>query len=145
VLPWELVVVRATSTLVGAEVSKAEVVWTTTLPAEFVEEISTGTSTPLTAPALDAALTVPAVIAAGVLTTVLPAALVVVTGDGVEAATVDSATIEVTSVLPAAFVVVRATVVPAALLPIEDGEPCATDTTEPSGAVEIAEVCPALV
>ena len=140
VLPWEFVVVIATSTLVGATLSKADVVCTTKLPAESVDEISIGTNTPLTVPALNAALTVPPVIAAGVLTTVLPAASVVVTGGGVDAAIVDSATTEETIVLPAASVVVKGIVVPALLLPIkEDDEPCSDDITEPSEAVERAE------
>ena len=112
VLPCALVVVTATSMLVGAVDSKAEVVIATELPAEFVVDITTGTRTPLAVPALEPALTVPAVMAAGVLTIVLPAWFVVVTGDGVLAAIVDCATIDVTRVLPASFVVVMATVVP---------------------------------
>jgi hypothetical protein len=123
VLPLASVVVTATSTLVGAVDWKAEVVCTTTLPSEFVDETSTGTRTPVAVSALDA-LTVGAVIAAGVLTTVLPASFVVVTGDGVLAAMVDETTSEVTEVLPAESVVVIGTVVPPLVLPIELGKPC---------------------
>jgi len=118
--------VTATSMLVGAEVWKAEVVRTVALPALSVVDISTGTRTPLSVPALDEALTVPAEMAAGVLVTVFPAASVVVIGEGVLAAIVEAATSEETIVLPAASVVVIGTVVPAALVPsVEE----TTDTT----------------
>lgn len=138
VLPTELVVVTATSTLVGALVSKAEVVLTTTLPAESVEETTTGTRTPdCVASADELAETVPALMAAGVLTMVLPAEFVVVTGEAELAAMVESATSDVTIVLPPEFVVVRATVVPADVPANNVDEPLSdTDTTEPSDAVE---------
>jgi len=161
VLPAELVVVMGTWMLVGAEVSKAEVVWTTTLPAELVDEITTGTSTPLSAlPAEDAAAlpadTVALEMAAGVLTsvltTVLPAASVVVTaevtGDGVLAATTEDATAEDTTVLPAALVVVMATVVPALVEPIDDDESCPLGATEEPAEAEAEvtrEVAPAVL
>ena len=175
VLPREFVVVRATTSEVGAVVSKAEVVSRMTLPAEFVDEITTGTKTPdwatadvverTTLPAesvedtttgtsvptdevrteaadVPAELpeTVPAVMAAGVLTIVLPAALVVVTGEGVLAAMTEEITADETMVLPAAFVVVSATVVTADATAEEpakvDKPTCVVETTEPSDAVE---------
>jgi hypothetical protein len=137
VLPAEFVVAIATVTLVEAELWNAEVVCTTVLPAELVDDTATGTITPVCVPALEVVPdTVPLLIAAGVLVTVLPAALVVVTGDGVLAASVEEATAVETVVLPAELVVVRETVD----APIDDEPLCAKvsveDTIEPSEAVE---------
>lgn len=146
VLPRLLVVVTATSTLVGALVWNADVVSATTLPAESVDEITTGTRTPVAVVGLRVALAVPPVVVAGVLTTLLPCLFVVVTGEGVLAAIVVSAIVEVTMVLPCEFVVVIGTVVappPLLLLEVprtEDDEPCSLGTLEPAVAEERAEV-----
>lgn len=148
VLPWASVVVTGTSTLTDAELSKADVVWTTTLPSAAVEEYTNGTSTPVSvvgaaddppAPPEPPEM-VPCVIAGGVLTMVLPAASVVVIGAGVDAAIVDSATIELTIVLPAALVVVIGTSVAPPSEEPTIGEPCALVV---SAAAEVTMVLPA--
>lgn len=108
--PCALVVVIGISTLTDAEDTKASVLTAVTLPSDSVDGTTTGTRTPLAVP-VEVADTVAAVMAAGVLTTVLPAASVVVTGAGVDAAITDEATSEDTTVLPAESVVVMATVV----------------------------------
>lgn len=80
VLPWALVVVTATSTLVGADVAKADDVRTTTLPSDCVDDTVTGTITPL------AILAVLVVLRGSVVdeTMVLPAPFVVVIATVVE-------------------------------------------------------------
>jgi hypothetical protein len=149
VLPWAFVVGKGTSTLSLADVANAEVVNWITLPSDAVEDSTTGTRTPVSVVATadvvrwitlpseavedntigtrDVAdaevrpVTTALVIAAGVLTTVLPALSVVVTGGGWEASIVEEATSDVVIELPALSVVVMATVVPPPLLEtIED-------------------------
>lgn len=113
--------VIGTTTLTLAEGTKADVVIGATLPSWSVEEIMIGTKTPdRVVGSAEASELLPVttslVIAAGVLTTVLPSVLVLVTGDGVEASLVEEATIDDTTVLPASLVEVTGTVVASPLL-----------------------------
>jgi hypothetical protein len=130
VLPLSSVDVTATSTLSLAEVMNADVVTATIDPPSSVDEMTTGTSTPVCAPAV-AEVSTPLllllpvstalVIAGGVLTIVLPDSSVVVTGGGLDASVVEDATRDVVLMLPESSVVVMATVVPPfSLDPVEE-------------------------
>lgn len=116
VLPRPSVEVTATFTLSLAEVMKADVVTGTTDPPSWVDEMTTGTNTPVCVSAAEVSSSSPVstalVMAGGVVTIVLPESSVVVSGGGLEAEVVEDATKDVVLVLPESSVVVTATVVP---------------------------------
>lgn len=115
------------STLSLAAVTNAEVVTGTSLPSAFVEEMTTGTRKPERVLGDGSTLvTISLVIAAGVLTTVLPRVLVVVTGNGVSTFMVEDATSRVednSSELCGVVLAAAVVVVPSLLDAIEDVTP----------------------
>ena len=141
VLPWALVVVIGISTLSLAAVTKAEVVTGTSLPSAFVVEITIGTRTPERVLGAGSTLvTISLVIAAGVLTTVLPPLSVVVTGSGVSTFIVEDATSKVedeSAELSGLVVAGGVVVVPSLLDPIEDVNPW---SLEEESTPEVKEV-----
>lgn len=135
VLPWALVVVTATSTLVGADVAKADDVRTTTLPSDCVDDTVTGTITPL------AILAVLVVLRGSVVdeTMVLPAPFVVVIATVVEEPIEDESLclVEIKVTTEPSEAVERTTEVPppTVLLPADEEPPVDC----------CAEVCPLAV